>query len=60
MKLEDVIRQYGTYASYYDMHTGYTYHLDRMSEPDENGNQKVPVSEMGSLIGTCTVNMKEN
>lgn len=60
MKLEDIIRQYGKNADYYDMYSGYTYHLPQMSEPDANGNQKVPISENGTLIGTCTVNFHNN
>jgi len=57
MKLEDIIRTYGKSTDYYDMYTGYTYHLPQMGEPDEEGNQKVPVSEDGTIIGTVTVNM---
>ena len=57
MKLEQIIRQYGKTADYYDMNTGYTYHIPQMSEPDENGDQTIPVSEDGKLIGTCKVNL---
>lgn len=58
MKLESIVETYGKRADYYDMHTGYTYALTMISEPDENGDQKVPVYENGSLIGFATVNMR--
>lgn len=57
MRLEQICEMYGTKADYYDMNTGYTYHLTEMSEPDENGEQKVPVSQNGTLIGTCRVKL---
>ena len=57
MKLEDIIKMYGVSADYYDMYTGYTYHLPQMSDKDENGEQKVPVSQNGQIIGTCRVKL---
>lgn len=59
MRLETIIDTYGKHADYYDMHTGYTYHLTEMSEPDKEGNQTVPVSQNGLVIGVTTVNMKK-
>ena len=58
MKLEDIISMYGKYADYQDPHTGYIYHISQMGEPDENGNQVVPVSENGIVIKTVTVNAR--
>jgi hypothetical protein len=58
MKLEDFIRTYGKDSDYYDYHTGYTYHITEMGDPDEKGNQKVPVSEHGITLGTVTINLR--
>jgi hypothetical protein len=56
MKLEEIIKMYGTGADYYDMNTGYIYKLPQMSDPDENGLRTVPVNnEDGDTIGVVRV-----
>ena len=58
MKLEDVIKKYGTSADYLDIYTGRVYKLPQMSKPDKNGNRRCPVYENGIYIGNCIVSSK--
>ena len=60
MKLEDIIRMYGTICDYQDPNTGNIYKLSSITKPDNEGNQKVLVYDYNNnLIGQCTVNMNK-
>ena len=53
MKLEQIIEMYG-WNDYYDMNTGYIYHLSEAMD-NGDGTSKIPVTSNGRLIGYATM-----
>lgn len=53
MSLEEVIETYGC-VDYYDMNTGYTYHLSEIAHEPE-GLYVIKVTQDGLMIGTAQV-----
>jgi hypothetical protein len=59
MMIEEMINKYTGEADYYDMHTGYTYHIQNWARAYKFFGMNLPmeVSENGKVIGTVSIDL---